>query len=281
MQPRTKKRIVSAAIASWQNAILLPVLLLAAGCMRPGAGEKAGPFAAPSDLIATMPDPFNIHLRWKNHAPAAAGNLVEFQLWPEGASPPADEREEFLILGFLDAGENTFRHEDLGSETVFTYRIRPYFGKCTEPVGITTGEAAAAKNQPDEPEGPLEEPEKNAKRASDLKSVRATGTFAAAVPTDLTVALSGVTHLVLRWQDHAADADGYLVEISRYPDRDFQVCALLPPHTTSFRKTSLPPETRIYFRVRAFFYGPPSNRVTKTTGPDPMRTEQPKASLGK
>lgn len=234
-------------------------------------------FAGPTDLVATMPDPYNIHLQWKNHATADGGNLVEFQLHPEGASLPAEEMEEFLILGFLGPKEDRFRHENLGSETVFWYRIRPYFGNCTEPVGIITGSAAAAQNEPAEPEGPLEDPPKKPDGGGDLKSIRAHRTFAAATPTDLTLSLSSATHVVLRWKDRAADEDGYLVELSVHPDRDFQVCALLPPHTTSFRKIALPPETKIYFRVRAFFRGPPSNRVTKTTGPEPMEPVAPVA----
>ena len=234
-------------------------------------------FAGPSDLVATMPDPYNVHLQWKNHATAEGGNLVEFQLHPEGASLPAEEREDFVILGFLNANETTFRHENLGSETVFTYRIRPYFGKSSEPAKITTGSAEAAKTEPDEPEGPLEKPGANSKSQSDdLKSVRQPATFGAATPANLSAALSSPTHVVLRWNERASNADGYLVEISLYHDKDFHVCALLPPHTTSFQKTGLPPETTIYFRVRAFFYGLPSNYVIKTSGPDRVEDSQPK-----
>jgi hypothetical protein len=237
------------------------------GCCAAFGGEKSG-FAAPSDLIATMPDAYTIHLLWKNHADAEGGNVVEFQLHPEGASLPAEEREQFLILDFLDAHTDTFHHEKLEGGTVFAYRIRPYFGPGSTSVGIVTGSATAAQNEPQEPEGPLEEPGKNLASEGELASLRSPKTFAAAAPTEVTLSLSSATHVIVRWREHAADADGYLVEISRFPDRDFQVCALLPPHTTSFRKTNLPAETKIYFRVRAFFYGAASNVVTKTTGPE-------------
>jgi len=242
--------------------------ILIAGCHL-SAQKAPGPFTGPSGLAATMPDPYNVHLHWKNSATAAGGNMVEFQMYPEGARLPADERKTFLILGFLDAKENTFRHENLGSETVFTYRIHPYFGNGTEPAGITTG--SAAENEPEEPEGPLEKSAADpGSQTGDLRSIHKPATFAEAAPTGLTASLSSPTHVVLQWKEHAADADGYLVEISLHPDKDFQVCALLPPHTASFRKTGLPPDTKMYFRVRAFFYGPPSNRVTKTTGPEPL-----------
>lgn len=252
----------------WPQAVAL--LFLLAGCSRALAGE-GGVFAGPTDLVATMPDPYNVRLQWNNHAAAEGGNLLEFQLHPAGASLPADERGQFLILAFMDSKTDTFRHEDLGAETVFSYRIHPYFGRCTVPREIVTGSAAAAAKEPEEAEGPLDEPAGQAGAGTALASIRPPGTLAAAAPVDLTVSLSQATHVVLRWRDRAADADGYLVEIGGYADHGFQVCAFLPPHTTSFRKTALPPETRIYFRVRAFFYGPPSNVVTQTTGPDPLR----------
>lgn len=264
---------VAEAARLWRYAFLL---LLAGIACRTARSEEGGAFAAPSDLVATMPDPYNVHLQWKNHATADGGNLVEFQMHPEGASLPAEERDQFLILGFLDLKADMFAHEKLGSETVFSYRIHPYFGNCTEAMAITTGSAAAAEKEPEEPEGPLEDSESNPENGSALKSIRVPGTLAAATPTGLALSRSSATHVVARWRDHAADADGYLVEISRYADHDFQVCALLPPHTTSFRKIALPPETKIYFRVRAFFYGPPSNTVTKTTGPESPRAVETK-----
>ena len=225
-----------------------------------------------------MPDPYDVHLRWTNHATVDGGNLVEFQLYPAGASLPREERHEFLILDFLKADATAFQHENLGAETVLTYRIHPYFGRSSEPVPIDTGSAEAAKTEPEEPEGPLEKPPVAPEsRNDDLCSIRRAATFAAAVPTDVVASLSGPTHVVLRWKEHAVDADGYFVELSLHPDKDFQVCALLPPHTTSFRKTGLPPETKLYFRVRAFFYGRPSNSVTETTGPE--RIEQSKTRM--
>jgi hypothetical protein len=276
MASQVRQRILSSLRPQWANlAVALLAFLAGLGCDT-ALGEERGIFAGPSDLVATMPDLYNINLQWKNHMSAEGGNMVEFQMHPEGSSLPADEREQFLILGFLDPKADTFQHEKLEGETVFSYRIHPYFGRCTEPAGITTGSAAAVKSEPEEPEGPLEDPAKNPQAGSALKSIRAPQTFAAATPADLALSLSSATHVVLRWRDRAADADGYLVEISRVPDHDFQVCALLPPHTTSFRKTALPPETKIYFRVRAFFHGPPSNSVTKTTGPEPLRTVEKK-----
>jgi hypothetical protein len=257
---------------AWPIAFAALLLLLAGGgCGSVAPGEKSGIFAAPSNLTATMPDLYNVHLQWTNHATAEGGNLVEFQMCPSGTHLPAKERDDFVILAFLNPAETTFHHEDLGAETVFTYRIRPYFGKASAPTEITTGSTAAAETE--EPEGPLEEPETKSP-ATHLKSIRQPAGSGEGIPGDVAASLSAPTHVVLRWTDHAADADGYLVEVSSSPDTGYQVCALLPPHAASFRKTALPPETKLFFRVRAFFYGRPSNRVTQTTGPERMDGRQ-------
>ena len=58
-------------------------------------------------------------------------------------------------------------------------------------------------------------------------------------------------------------------------ERDFVVCALLPPDTTSFRKIALPPTTKLHFRVRAFFYGDPSKPASLTTPAEPPGAVKP------
>ena len=95
-------------------------------------------------------------------------------------------------------------------------------------------------------------------------SIRKRQTFALATPTDLAANLSSPTSVDLHWKDHASAEDGYLLEVSRHPNREFVPCALLPARAASFRKTGLPPETKCYFRVRAFFYGKPSDQASVT-----------------
>lgn len=276
MASQARSRIFRGFLSRRPRAVFVLSLLLGSTWSGLLLGAEDGVFSGPSDLVATMPDPYDVDLRWQNHATADGGNMVEFQLHPQGASLPADERDQFLILAFSPLAQTAFRHGKLEGETVFSYRIHPYFGPCTAPVHITTGSAVAAEKEPDEPEGPLEEPGAHPESNRALASIRATRTLAGGAPTNVTLSLSQPTHVVVRWHDHAADADGYLVEISRQPDRDFQVCALLPPHTTSFRKIGLPPATPLYLRVRVFFYGMPSNVVTKTTGPDPVPATETK-----
>ena len=92
---------------------------------------------------------------------------------------------------------------------------------------ITTG----AEARPTEEEGPLNEPART-NAVSGQKSIRAISSFAEAAPGNVTVALSLSTSAVLRWEDRASDEDGYLVEVSAEPEKDFKICALLPPNTS-------------------------------------------------
>jgi hypothetical protein len=55
------------------------------------------------------------------------------------------------------------------------------------------------------------------------------------------------------------------VETAASERSSFQIAAVLPPSTTSFRKAGLRAEARYAFRVRAFFYGPASNLASATT----------------
>jgi hypothetical protein len=212
-----------------------------------GGSEAA--FASPSALTAALSDHLNVDLRWKNNATAPGGAWVEF-------TTPGDE---YVKLDAVWPDTVTFRHPDVAPETEFIYRIKPFFGQPSKVVAITTGHAAP----PTEEEGPLNEPAKAG--GKDMKSIRDVATFKQAAPGNVTVKLSQPTSAVLRWEDRATDEDGYLVEVSADPQKAFKICALLPPNTTSFRKVQLPAEMKCYFRVRAFFYGEPSNQASVST----------------
>jgi hypothetical protein len=219
------------------------------------ANEAA--FAAPTQLVATLTEPDTIALIWKNNATEAGGYFVEFRTNPD---------EDFTLLDAVWADTNTFRHMDLAPETDFSYRIRPFFGGVSNVVEITTGKALSKEEAYLEEEGPLVEGVSDSKGAIKKKSIRTTLTAKEAVPANLTIAPSSMTNVVLRWQDHAKDEDGYLVEVLLDSKKGFEICALLPPDTTSFRKVGLHPQTKFYFRVRAYFYGKPSNLATARSG---------------
>ena len=232
------------------------------------AGEtRDASFVPPSELTATLAEHLNVDLHWKNNATAPGGGWVEF-------TTPGDD---FIKLDAVWPDKTTFRHPDVAPETKFIYRIRPFYGKPSKAVVVTTGSAPSKPSTEDE--GPLDEPNKT--KSADVahqKSIRSISTFEDAAADQVTVKLSSPTSAVIRWEDRASDEDGYLVEVSADPQKDFKICALLPANTTSFRKIQLPADMKCYFRVRAFFYGEPSNQAsinTPSAAATPMHAAQP------
>src|SRR4051794_26685372 len=105
-------------------------------------------FAPPSELTAVLADHLNVDLHWKNNAKAPGGGWVEF-------TTPGDE---FIKLDAVWPDKTTFRHPDVAPETKFIYRVRPFYGKPSQAVTVTTG---SVRSQPStEEEGPLDEPGK-------------------------------------------------------------------------------------------------------------------------
>jgi len=245
-----------------RNYLWLPVIaasiLAFTGCSttrQPAADKPAADnmaFALPTALTALATNG-NVVLHWQNHATAEGG------VWIEYTTPGNDDYIQLDAFG-SDSGETSFVHPDVATQTQFIYRLQPFFGRTTKPVGITTG--MASSNEPSLMMGPIDPT--NAVPAGPQYSLRTLATFAEAAPTELTMTLSSPTSVDVRWKDHASDEDGYLLEVSARADEAFVPCALLPANTTSFRKTGLPPQTQCYFRVRAFFYGKPTDPVSVT-----------------
>jgi hypothetical protein len=240
---------------NWFCAMVLTALTIhLAGCSTSNGktGSAKAAFASPGPLTATLTNGNNIILHWKNNATAAGG------VWVEYTQPDY----EWIKLDAFPSDENmtSYVHPDLASQTVYIYRILPFFGQPTGPVEIMTG-ITSSTNLTDLRSGPIDST--NGIQPGERKySIRKMPTFAMATPTDLTASLSSPTSVDLHWKDHASGEDGYFLEVSRHPDREFVPCALLPAKATSFRKTGLPPETKCYFRVRAFFYSKPSEPIS-------------------
>ncbi len=242
------------------QAVLLACAL--AGCSspnpKPAAAASEGPaFAAPSNLAGTLAEGGHIDLIWKNHATEPGGNWLEF------TTPGSD----FVKLAVFWPDLSVYRHPDVAPDAKYMYRVVPFFGHPSPIVSATTGPAPKEGTPDVDEEGPLPEPDKAASSSAPKKSIRDLATIAEAAPSEVTATLHSPGTIDLRWQDRAANEDGFVVEASADPAVNFQVCALLDPNTTSFRKTHLPPETKCYFRVRAFFYGKPSQEITVNTGP--------------
>jgi len=217
------------------------------------AQAKEATFTAPSGLTATVTNR-DVELHWKNNATAPGGNWIEF-------TTPGDDYTK-LDAAWTDV--TGYLHPDVAPESKFIYHIKPFFGQPSAEVEIITGKAATNAPQLEE-EGPL--PDNVTETNTDQKSIHAVATFAAAAPDGLTAKLASPTSVELRWKDHASDEDGYLVELAAAGDKEFKLAALLPPNSTSFKKTQLPSELKCRFRVRAFFYGEPSNVASVNTPP--------------
>ena len=254
-----------------RTAFLFLLVSVFGACSKPspeGGITPAGePFASPSDVTAKLAEGGHIDIQWRNNGAEQTGTFLEFNMNPG---------EPFGILEILDLETTSVRHPDVAPETHFGYRVRPYFGRASDVVEITTG-PAPPESAPAEVEGPL--PSSAAPSDSDPKaSVRSVATLAAARPTGLTAALSLPTTVDLRWHDRASDEEGYLADMSLAPGGAWQTVALLPADATSFRKVGVPAQTRVRFRVRAYFLGPPASSVTVVTPPEattPAPTARP------
>jgi hypothetical protein len=69
-----------------------------------------------------------------------------------------------------------------------------------------------------------------------------------------------------------------MLEVKYAGDADYHVCALIDPNVTSYGYALVPPETKVTFRLRAFYYGPPSNvehQTTKVPNTEKGKTEAP------
>jgi hypothetical protein len=234
----------------------LLLLGFAAGCAAPSPQEaNARAFAAPTHLTATLVDPLNIDLKWKDNATAEAGYFVEY-------SPEANG--EFVIIDALPPNSTHYRHPRLLPQTRFVYRVRPYFGKSSNVAEIKTGKEAPQQDvAPELLNDPPPLP------PASKQSLRSAATIAAAAPTDLVAFLIPPAGAKLRWVDHASDADGYLLEIKPEWESDFKVSSFLAATNSSLVSYNFPFESKFQLRVRAFFYGQPSNTAEQTTGVDP------------
>jgi hypothetical protein len=249
-----RRRRAAAALWPW----LWPWLGLGlAGCGRSSAAAPEAArdaFAPPSHLTAALTADGDVALAWQTHARAPGGT------WVEVATPGAD----FVPLGAVPADQPRFLHPQVAADTTFLYRLRPYFGPASPAATITTG--TPPPGAPSLDEGPLDEaPAPLAEAAA--RSLRTAATAAAAAPPAPALRLASPTSVELRWEDRAADEEGYLVELA-VDGGDFAVAALLPADATSFRKVSLPAATAVAFRVRPFVYGPRSKLVSVTSAPD-------------
>jgi hypothetical protein len=214
----------------------------------------------------------DIALEWHDPATHVAGHILEYTNHPE--------KEEYVPLGFFPPNRSRFAHSRLIPETKFYYRVRPYYGPVSNPVEVSlptelTAEAyAAAYALPEDYQwaSPATVPESSNVTKTSIRNMT---TRADAAPSNLKAELA--THTVsgfkLTWTDRSADEEGFFLERKREGSSEFLVCALVEPNINSFGWAFEPPEKTGSFRIRAYYYGEPSNVVMLLTGKDPELSE--------
>jgi hypothetical protein len=226
-----------------------------AGCSSPpGHHEKAAPAPA-THLVAKLISPTNVTLEWKGAEPGAVGRVVEFATEPDGA---------YSILQFVPNRQTSFTHRDLMPETSFYYRVRPYYGPASTAVPVTL------------PDGPFDDkaqaadrewarPQTIARGPVGQQSIR-NSNAAAAAPADLRATIMDANSIRFTWIDHASDEEGYLLEVKAAGSDDFTPVEVMNPNVNSVGLITLPDEKKASYRLRAFYYGKPSNQAHQTTG---------------
>jgi hypothetical protein len=232
-----------------------------AGCSAAGSTAPRQDPAGPDPrvrLTATLVSPIDITLTWRGHDPDAAGRIVEFATEPRG---------RYTILQFVPAWQTTYAHRDLMPETPFYYRVRPVYGPASPPVDVTLPKGDFDENAraDDDWAAPRTVPGAPATQSP----IRGAGAGRSGAPTELHATVMHANGIRFTWTDHASDEEGYLLEVRPAGSQDFGVAAVLDPDVNSFGLVTLPNEKRASFRIRAFYYGKPSNVAHRTTGPEP------------
>src|SRR5205823_514516 len=72
-----------------------------------------------------------------------------------------------------------------------------------------------------------------------------------AAPSNLTASAQGGNQINLAWRDNSSNEDGFVIERSTNGST-FTVINVTAPKVTTYSAAGLQPNTRYYFRVRAF-----------------------------
>jgi hypothetical protein len=213
-------------------------------------------------LTATLISPIDVALEWKDPLPSA-GHIPEMALKPEG---------QFYILEFCPPGQTKYTHPNLMPETTFYYRVRPIYGPTTDavtvslPRNLSDAEYADRFHKPEDYS--WDRPKVIPDAAPTAKvSIRDAATAAAGAPTDLkaTFVPATVSGILLTWTNHSSDEEGFFLEEKADATSDFKVIATMAPKINSFGIGFRPPQRSGTFRIRAFYFGAPSNLEQKTT----------------
>jgi hypothetical protein len=228
-------------------------------------------------LDATLVSPIDVVLKWNDASPVIATHTVEYATNPAGP---------FIILSFCPPSQTTYKHPNLMPQTTFYYRVRAIYGPTTDPVDVTLAEGLSDAEYTDRYNKPEDYSWTAPKTLPDQapiekKSIRDAATTAAAAPTDLkaTLVSTTVSGFQFTWTNHSSDEDGFLLETKDESHPDFTVCAKIDPKINAFGWGFHPPQRKASFRIRAYYFGTPSNLESQTTML-PSAWKSPTAQLG-
>jgi hypothetical protein len=246
----------------------LRLLFLLCANMASGAPESPVIVAAvpPSTITVTaeLLSPTDIEVKWNDRGSAAQGYVVEWT---------TDPATDYVVLAYLPAHVSSYQHRDLMPETTCHYRVRAVYGLPSAAVPVELPKSLPEDEYVTRMEGSedyswavpaiLPGPSPIAR-----KSLRAPETAAAAAPNNLTVTLMPVTVSGFKatWTDRASDEEGYLLEMKTEGGDDYVVCAVLDPDINTIGYALAPPHRKALVRVRAYYFGPSSNLVSRISG---------------
>jgi hypothetical protein len=267
--------------ASMRWRALVVCSLVMGACQQGSAPQTAapGPRTTPDTgirITTKLSSPTDIWVSWTDPAAdKAAGYIVEFA---------SDTAGPYVVLEYALPTTTTHHHPDIQPGSTFVYRVRAFYGPASNPAEVvlpsTLSDAEYAKRMDGDEDfnwgHPETRPEGNATRGR-IRDANPTAA-AEAGPTGLTSKLMPVTAsgFLLTWTDHSSDEQGFFIEQQLEGARDFRVVAVTEKDINKFGYALKPPERKSRFRVRAYYYGKPSNRETLQT-PQEKPTEAPGA----
>ncbi|HJP79615.1 MAG TPA: fibronectin type III domain-containing protein [Pseudonocardiaceae bacterium] len=202
---------------------------------------------SPAGLTATLVDGDNVALSWPAPTPTPAGEVVEYSNTANGDYTPLD---------FLPPNQTSYAHDKLIPDTAFYYRVVPYSGPTTNAVTVDLPPGAADENAANAWATPATLPG---------PAPHASVHTPAGAPTGLTATIQDANGIKLTWTDNDTDAAGYFVEIKPPGSSTFQVNQVLAPHINTCGIITLPDEKHATIRIRAVYYGTPSNTAMQHT----------------
>lgn len=227
--------------------MLTKLLLPAAAALLAVAACASTPAPADQALTATLVGGDNVHLAWHNTSPAPAGDVVEYSNSATG---------QFTPLDFVPPTQTTYAHDNLMPDTAFYYKVVPYFGPTSNAVTV------------DLPPGPGTDDAGSWATPATLPGPipHASVHTPAGAPTDLKATIEAANGIKLTWTDNDTDAAGYFVEVRQQGSTEFRVLQVLDPKINTCGVITPPNQKHLTIRIRAAYYGTPTNTAMQHTG---------------